>query len=514
MRLHGFRRRVVLVRFVLPFLLLLSLFVLAFHRPSNRDAISHTGGTLNLVDALLDEALHSALSIGLTHQDHDGSRPHLKDTKVPLGPTSHQAPPASSAAIVSDTLRAQVCRILQGRTLFLVGPHDTLYQLHSFLLRTLHASEPPGATTAPATVPTTRASCPGPSSCPFHPLCHHRHPIDSLSQSPSLSSSPPPPGPEPFTPADIATSTNRSSGFLRFLHSGNLNPSPTQEDSDPQLGIGVPLVDPRTGVRVVDSRWVRQVASKASILILNRGPLPAPAWSYGDKEKDKGDSISAARNNLTWLSILRALEKQHAEPPLSSSPFADVLSRLDHLLLLPSASHDDDFQKRLLSAALHSTISTFLPSLLSTLTKLREHAGHRAILGKKPVLWYGSWFLPLSCAPDSLSVFSQNSNSDPRRLLARLLAQAEAVHNPWSAYYNAQVYMHDRLLARLLPAYGVIYLSSLSTLVPSEVGQTDRQAQDWSCIQHVFETPRGAFMGRKFLGDLGDALGSWNWGNV
>ena len=31
--------------------------------------------------------------------------------------------------------------------------------------------------------------------------------------------------------------------------------------------------------------------------------------------------------------------------------------------------------------------------------------------------------------------------------------------------------MHDRLLARLLPAYGVIYLSSLS----SEVGQTDRQ---------------------------------------
>jgi hypothetical protein len=455
MRLNRFRRRVVLVRlFLLSFLLPPSLFVFVFYRPSNRDAISHAGGTLSLVDALLDEALHSALSIRPTYQDHDGSRAHLRGTEAPLGPTSHQAPSASSAAIVSDTLRAQVCQILQGRTIFLVGPHDTLYQLHSFLLRTLHAPEPPGATTAPApaTVPTTRASCPGPSSCPFHPLCLHHHPIDPLSQSPSPS--PPPPGPEPFTPADIATSTtNKSTGFLRFLHSGNLNPSPTQEDPDPQLGIGVPLVDPRTGVRVIDSRWVRQVASKASILVLNRGPLPAPAWSYGDKEKDKGDSVSAAARNLTWLSMLRALEKQHAaEPPLSFSPFADVLSRLDHLLPLPSASHDDDFQKRLLSAALHSTISTFLPSLLSTLTKLRDHAGHRAILGKKPVLWYGSWFLPVSCSPDSLSVFSQNSNSDPRRLLARLLAQAEAVHNPWSAYYNAQG-LYDGNCKGQLPVY-------------------------------------------------------------
>ena len=437
MRLHRLRRRAVLVRLLLSsFLLLLFLYVLVFYRSSHRHAISHAGGTLSLVDALLDEALLSALSIGPTYQDHDGSRAHLRGTEAPLGPTSHQVPSPSSAVIVSDTLRAQVCRILQGRTIFLVGPHDTLYQLHSFLLRTLHALEPPGATTA-------RASCPGPSSCPFHPLCLHHHPIDSLSQSPPSPSPPPPPRPEPFTPAEITTSTNRSSSssFLRFLHSGNLNPSPTQEDIDPQLGISVQLVDPRTGVRVIDSRWVRQVASKASILVLNRGPLPAPAWSYGDKEKDKGENVSAAARNLTWLSMLRALEKQHAEPPLSSSPFADVLSRLDHLLLPPSASHDDDddyFEKKLLSAALHSTISTFLPSLLSTLTKLRAHAGHRAILGKKPVLWYGSWFLPVSCAPDSLSIVSQNSNSDPQRLLARLLAQAEAVHNPWSAYYNAQ----------------------------------------------------------------------------
>ncbi|KAF8496436.1 hypothetical protein F5888DRAFT_1703843, partial [Russula emetica] len=175
-----------------------------------------------------------------------------------------------------------------------------------------------------------------------------------------------------------------------------------------------------------------------------------------------------------------------------------------------------------INAALHSTISTFLPWLLSTLNKLREHSGHRPpspILGtktKKPVMWYGSWFLPLSCAPDSLSVFSSYSESDhPRHLLSQLLTQAEAMNNPWSAYYNAQVYMHDRLLARLLPTYGVFYISSLSTIAPPpEVGQTYHQGERWSCIRRVFETPRGLRMGQNFLRDFIDALGSWNWDNV
>ena len=39
-------------------------------------------------------------------------------------------------------------------------------------------------------------------------------------------------------------------------------------------------------------------------------------------------------------------------------------------------------------------------------------------------------------------------------------------------------------------------------------------AEGWSCIQHVFGTPRGVFMGQNFLSDFIDALGSWNWDNV
>ncbi|KAH9048473.1 hypothetical protein EDB84DRAFT_1262398 [Lactarius hengduanensis] len=391
--------------------------------------------------------------------------------------------------IAPATARAQLCQSLQGRTIHLVGPRETLYQLHTYLLKTLHlhASRP-----SPS-----RISCPGPLSCPFHALCHPFSP-------------PPGYGSGPLSPADVA-STNTS--LMRFVYSSTLHPSPTRDDPRFRL----PFVDPRTGVRVDDSRWVMQGAASrknaTDILILSRAPLPAPAWSYN----------ASRGRNWTWLSALRGLEQEHAEP-LAHHLFADVLSRLDYLPTEPNTQ-----RQLLLSAALHSTVSIFLPSLLLNLEKLREHAGHRAILGEKPVLWYGSWFQPVSCGSDHVSTLL-SSEPDPQRLLLRLLAQAEAIDNPWSAYYNAQVYMHERLLATLLPKYGILYVSSLSTVIPPEVGQTYKQgdcltapatsililfiAEGWSCIQRVFETPHGTLMGQKFLRDLLGALGSWGLGDV
>ena len=411
------------------------IFLFVFHRPEapasrDRDAIPHIAA-LRLADALLDDALHVSLSFSA--QNHQDGRP-----RAPLRGAYSDAYPSPSSSL--DALRAQLCQVLNGRSIFLVGPHESLYQLHLFLLAVLQPDPPiPGSTM----VLTRHASCPArpslSSSCPSHPLCH---PIIKL-PSPSSSDSGSGLGPdtrygtygygyEPLGPVDVKvpSTKNSSSSFLRYFHSGNLNPSPTQEDVRPS----VPSVDPRTGVRVIDSRWVRYAASsKANILVLNRGPLPAPAWSYNNNNEHSNASFAA--RNLTWLSALRALEQEHAEP--LSDLFADVLSRLDH-----AHAHDllseTDTKTLLISAALHSTISTFLPSLLSTLSKLRKHAGHRAILGgEKPVLWYGSWFLPVSCVPDSLSVFS-SSESNPRHLLVRLLVQAEAMDNPWSAYNNAQ----------------------------------------------------------------------------
>ncbi|KAI9462619.1 hypothetical protein F5148DRAFT_1286396 [Russula earlei] len=446
-------------------ILLVTLSLFSRYRPSPRPGVlsSPLDPTLRLVDALLDEALLVSLSIRQNHQR--GSRPPLRGTEI-AAVSRRPSSRSTGSAVDSDPLSVQLCRILRGKTLFLVGPHDTLYQLHSFLLGVLRHAPSPGPDPGPAVaVPTAPVSCPGPSSCPFHALC--RPPASSTSGPESLA----------YAPDDAAAPNNGS--LMRFLLSGTLkNPSPAQGDHA-RLLASVPLVDPRTGVRVVESRWVRQAARKADVLVLNRGPLPAPAWSYAY-------AYNASARNLTWLAALRLLERERPPAGPLSDLFADVLARLDD-----DDDDDDDPDRfpsesdaqKLIRAALHSTLSAFLPSLLSTLGGLRERAGRRAILGKRPC------FLV----------------SDPARLLARLLAQAEAMDNPWSAYYNAQVYMHDRLLARLLPTYDVLYLSSLSTgtAVPSYA------AKDWSCIQRVFETPRGAMMGHNFLRDFIDALGTW-----
>ena len=456
--------RPVLRTHVLLLVLGLSPFVFALvfvfrrsHSSRADDAIHHVRvGTFRLVDDLLDEALH--VSLVSSTQNHQDGRPRASPSQHPSRAAAYQVPLVGSALQVDlDTLRAQACQILRGKSVFLVGPHETLYQLHSYLLTVLHPDSIPGSTIAP----TVRPSCPGGSlsySCPSHPLCHP-------TKSPPQSSFHPGSGsvsgsgaaydyesPDALAAdSDIRRSTTNSSSsssssLLRFFNSGNLNASPTQEDA--RLGGVVPFIDPRTGARVIaDSRWVRYAASsKADILVLNRGPLPAPTWSYNNKH-----GAASPAHNLTWLTTLRALEQKHAEP--LSDLFAAVLSRLDldldyhdddHLMpMLPfsssSSSAEPDTTKLVINAALHSTISTFLPWLLSTLNRLREHTGHRPILGtqKKLVLWYGSWFLPVSCSPHSLSVFSSGS-SDPRHLLAQLLTQAEAMDNPWSAYYNAQ----------------------------------------------------------------------------
>ncbi|KAI9441208.1 hypothetical protein H4582DRAFT_1810468 [Lactarius indigo] len=450
---------------IVNLLVLIVLFCYWFDFFESRDAALHAG-TLRHIDALLDDTLRLSLS-GL-HENgafQDRLPVYLKSTGTPTSA-------APLEPIAPATARAWLCQSLQGRTIHLVGPRETLYQLHTYLLKALHPHAPrPGA---------TRTSCPGPLSCPFHVLCH---PLSRLPGS----------GSGPLTPTDVA-STNAS--LMRFVYSSTLHPSPTRDDPRFRL----PFVDPRTDVRVVDSRWVMQAAASrkkpADVLVLSRAPLPAPAWSYN----------ASRGGDWTWLSALRGLEREHAGP-LAHHLFAELL----------------------LGAALHSTVSTFLPSLLLNLEKLREHAGHRAIFGEKPVLWYGSWFQPVSCAQDHVSTLL-SSEPDPQRLLLRLLAQAEAIDNPWSAYYNAQVYMHERLLAELLPKYGIVYVSSLSTVIPSGVGRTYKQgdclaapttsflilfiAEGWSCIQRVFETPHGTLMGQKFLRDLFGALGSWDLGDA
>ena len=345
---------------IFVFSLFIFAFIFVFHRPhSSRDddAIPFVD-TFRLVDDILDEALHVSLS---NTQNFQHGRPRASHRGADAHPhaSTYQTPLVSSALQADmDTLRAQACQILRGKSVFLVGPHETLYQLHSYLLTVLHPDPIPGTAKGTTIAPTMRPSCPGgtlPYSCPSHPLCYPTKspPHSSFHSSSGLGSD----ANYDYESPALANiqSTNSSSGsssLLRFLNSGHLNPSPTQEDV--RLS-SVPSVDPRTGVRVTDSRWVRYAASsKADILVLNRGPLSAPAWSYNK------NSDSAARN-LTWLTTLRALEQKHAEP--LSDLFVDILSRLDnhHDYITKSSRCRTRYTTNLAdeSRALHSTISTF-----------------------------------------------------------------------------------------------------------------------------------------------------------
>jgi hypothetical protein len=47
------------------------------------------------------------------------------------------------------------------------------------------------------------------------------------------------------------------------------------------------------------------------------------------------------------------------------------------------------------------------------------------------------------------------------------------------------VYMHERLLAELLPKYGIPYISSLSMVIPAEVGRTYKQGDCPRCVNHL-----------------------------
>jgi hypothetical protein len=190
------------------FILLLLLVLFLIRRtPSSPDGdVIPYVDAFRFVDALLDDALHVSQYI---------HRPHTY-----LSGNVHR-PASTYPHPTLDALRAQLCHILRGRSIFLVGPHETLYQLHSFLLAVLR----------PDTIP-ARASCPASpslsSSCPSHPLCHpiikSRPPLSSGASSDSGSAfgfgfGPGSAGYEALTP-DIS-STNSSSGsnssLLRFL---------------------------------------------------------------------------------------------------------------------------------------------------------------------------------------------------------------------------------------------------------------------------------------------------------
>ncbi|KAK2464296.1 hypothetical protein APHAL10511_003753 [Amanita phalloides] len=339
--------------------------------------------------------------------------------------------------------------MLRAKKILLVGPEAT-FHLHSLWLHDLSKYF------------NTSRKCLGPEFCTFHHAC-----LDgALEASLSTTRVKKVPGSRELAAYE--------SCILRFILSTTLYASNNPRDP----AFTTPIIDQRTGIRTKNAFWMNQ-ARKTDLLILNRGPVPAPAWTYYFSQKTMA-------GNWTFVDDLCSN---------ASTKYFD----LDNLY--PQRSYHR--YKRgicIINAALHATLSIFLPGIMETLTAIQKDAAIRT----KNIVWHGTWYLNPTCtsygSPKGFSVEPQ------------LLPYDESMYmvDPWTLYYNAQVYMHDKLLSILLPHVGIVYLPLSFPLAPANVtykgtkrGQKNLfEEERKECIRYPFEEPEGRALEAAFLGGL------------
>ncbi|KAG7090987.1 hypothetical protein E1B28_010054 [Marasmius oreades] len=287
---------------------------------------------------------------------------------------------------------SQLCPLLVGRKVLLVGP-ETSFHLHMHWLHDLKLHE------------NRSHNCLGPEFCNSHQICL-------------------PPSVEPFSkgpPSNRELVMTRSAS-LRYAISTTLYVGETSNNA--RYTSSLKQVDPLTRVRMRDSYWLGQ-AKKSDVLILNRGPLPAPSQTYD------GTRIG------NWTFLRDAVySPEYTDKRWNNSGQPSFLSAL------PNAK--EDIKQRVVMAALHATLTRFLPSVLETFRILR----HDRVIRNKALLWHGSWYSQPSCLnPLEMGIILPEN------------ALCGSVNNDyWLLYYNAQVYMQNYLLQVLLPYYGIPFI--------------------------------------------------------
>ncbi|KAJ7502886.1 hypothetical protein B0H11DRAFT_607882 [Mycena galericulata] len=346
------RRRRVLKLVLIPALVLLFFFVFSA-LPQNQN--------IRLDDAL-DEVLNRYLAhlpISLSAQKIHAIQKSLASAQPPKSPRDFQ----KHTSQVSE-----VCALLRSQKILLVGPETTFY-LHSLWMR------------AQETYENRLHECFGYESCSHH-IC----------LPPGYAT---PKGHYKLPPQDRNKELVASgSVLLRYVLSTSLHTANDKNDT----GYTQPVVDPATGIRLKNAPWLYQ-ARKSNIVIMNRGPVPAPAWTFaGDKTFGNWSFV----RQLPW----------HLGPGGS----------------LPM---------EIVNAAFHETVTRFIPEVLQSLRTLQADP----LIRSKILVWHASWFSGFV----ELKSFSSKNVGDP-----------------WALYYNAQVYMQNYLLSTLLPHSGVYFLPRIT----------------------------------------------------
>ncbi|RDB24789.1 hypothetical protein Hypma_007951 [Hypsizygus marmoreus] len=316
-------------------------------------------------------------------------------------------PSCSSALVTGNNAIAKLCSSLVAKQVLLVGP-ETTFHLHSLWLKALEGHE------------NRSIHCLGPEFCTFHHVCKSMSAgSDAFAETEERF--------KKFPRKETLLATGSS--ILRYVRSTTLYAGHSADDA----AYTQPVVDPETGVRVRNAYWLGH-ARKAHLIIMNRGPLPAPAWTYVN---------ASFGGNWTFA---------------------------DNVYLNTSTAYikdGDSFAIRIVNAALHATLTSFLPSTLHSLHVLEAHP----IIRQKILIWHSSWYRQAHCSGDG------PSKSTAPSLLEDFTSPTILV-DPWSLYYNAQVYMQNYLVQSLLPRYGIIYFPQGLPVAPiaEVIAANDRPA--------------------------------------
>lgn len=277
-----------------------------------------------------------------------------------------------------------LCSRLRTKRILLVGPEQT-FHLHSLWLHSLSEQF------------NTSSKCLGPEFCTFHHVC-----LDGTIEA-SLSTT----RVKKF-PSSRELLTYGSS-ILRFILSTTLYGSNNPND----LVYTTPIIDPETGVRSKNNFWMSQ-ARKTDVLVLNRGPVAAPASTYSF-------GLGAVAGNWSFADNLYSNASTRYFGPGKNGEQLDL-----------SRTYNHRYRRAIciINAALHATLTIFLPGIMETLTAIQKDT----VIQTKMIVWHGTWYLNPICTdhgtPKGFSIEPQ--------VLPLYDDDNGVVVDPWTLYYNAQ----------------------------------------------------------------------------
>ncbi|KAG1818030.1 uncharacterized protein BJ212DRAFT_1348406 [Suillus subaureus] len=306
-----------------------------------------------------------------------------------------------------------LCSSLAGKRLTMVGG-DHVYRFHNLLLD--HQKKSEGK----------RFPCLGKEFCTHHHLC-----LRATRNNPVLKEEPM----RYISSPSVEELVQTSSSLVNYVLSDTLLTFPDPEAPE----YSVPYIHAFSGVRSRETYWLTS-AKKADVLLLGRGSFSAPPSTY-------------TGNWSLLLDFPSHTGSYHAKIPSFAASIPNPLQIVD--------------------AAVHATLSVFLPEIKQMLSALHVNG---CLNRKKKVIWlisqprfpgngrgHKSLFLRTYFLPNGQD---EPSPGDLKAVLLRHIVQSTngRLDDPWTLYHNVQVYLQDRLLRQILPRFG-IHLLQLDSFV-------------------------------------------------